>query len=62
MSDFVSYPLFGFILVITLRNFDFEGQNTLVFVDKKNDVRFEYENLVGDSVPKQKLGGGGCTL
>ena len=22
MSDFVSFPLFGFILVLTLRNFD----------------------------------------
>ena len=25
MSDFVSFPLFGFTLVIKLRNFDFEG-------------------------------------
>ena len=24
MSDFVSFPLFGFTLVIKLRNFDFE--------------------------------------
>ena len=25
MSDFTSFPLFGFRLVIKLRNFDFEG-------------------------------------
>ena len=25
MSDFVSFPLFGFTLVIKLRNFDFES-------------------------------------
>ena len=25
MSDFVSFPLFGFALVIKLRNFDFES-------------------------------------
>ena len=25
MSDFVSFPLFGFTLVIKLRNFDFKG-------------------------------------
>ena len=25
MSDFVSFPLLGFILVIKLRNFDFES-------------------------------------
>ena len=25
MSDFVSCPLFGFTLVIEMRNFDFEG-------------------------------------
>ena len=24
MSDFISFPLFGFTLVIKLRNFDFE--------------------------------------
>ena len=37
MSDFVSFPLFGFALVIKLRN-------TLIFffLDKKDDVRFEY--------------------
>ena len=25
MSDFVSFPLFGFTLVIKLKNFDFES-------------------------------------
>ena len=35
MSDLVSFLLFGFILVIKLRNFDFEGHsNTLMFFDK----------------------------
>ena len=42
MSDFVSFPLLGFTLVIKLRNFDFESHwNTLIFFDKKNDVRFD---------------------
>ena len=27
MSDFVSFPLFGFTLVIKLRNFDFESNS-----------------------------------
>ena len=42
MSDFVSFSSFGFILVIKLRNFDFESHwNT--FVDKKRyGFRFEY--------------------
>ena len=36
MSDLVSFLLFGFILVIKLRNFDFEGHsNALMFFDKK---------------------------
>ena len=36
MSDFVSFPLFGFTLVIKLRNFDFKGhENTSMFSDKK---------------------------
>ena len=35
MLDFVSFPLFGFTLVIKLRNFDFEGhQSTLTFFGK----------------------------
>ena len=36
MSDFVSFPLFGFTLVRKLRNFDFKGHlNNLIFLDKK---------------------------
>ena len=36
MSDFVSFPSFGFTLVIKLRNFNFEGhENTLIFFDNK---------------------------
>ena len=36
MSDFVSFSLFGYTLVIRLRKFDFEGHlNTLIFFDKK---------------------------
>ena len=44
MPDFISFTLFGFTLVIKLRNFDFESyQNTLIFFDKKRyGVRFEY--------------------
>ena len=44
MSDFVSFPLFGFTLVIKLGNFDFESHvNALIFFDKKRYVvRFEY--------------------
>ena len=44
MSDFVSFPLFGFTLVIKLRNFDFESHwNILIFFNKKRyGVRFEY--------------------
>ena len=49
MSDFVSFPLLGFTLVIKLRNFDFESHwNTLIFFDKKNDVRFD--NVLSNSV------------
>ena len=49
MSDFVSFPLLGFTLVIKLRNFDFESHwNTLMFFDKKNDVRFD--NVLSNSV------------
>ena len=37
MSDFVSFPLFGFVLVIELRNFDSDSHwNTLIFFDKKD--------------------------
>ena len=37
ISDFVSFPLFGFTLVIKLKNLDFEShRNTLIiFFDKK---------------------------
>ena len=43
MSDFVSFLLFGFTLIIKLRNFDFESHsNAVIFFDKKIDVRFEY--------------------
>ena len=36
-SDLISFPLFGFTLVIKLRNFDFEShRNTLLFFDKKD--------------------------
>ena len=42
MSDFVSIPLFGFALVIKLRNFDFEVLEILnIFWSKNNDIRFE---------------------
>ena len=44
MSDFVSLPLFCFLVVIKLRNFDTESHwNTLIFFDRrKYIVRFEY--------------------
>ena len=43
MSDFASFLLFGFTLIIKLRNFDFESHsNAVIFFDKKIDVRFEY--------------------
>ena len=36
ISDFVSFLLFWFILVIKLRNFEYEiNWNTLIFFDKK---------------------------
>ena len=39
MSDFVSFPFFGFTLVIKLRNFDFECHwNTSLFFDEKDIV------------------------
>ena len=35
MSDFVSFPYFGFTLIIKLRKFDFESHgNALKFLDK----------------------------
>ena len=37
MSDFVSFPLFEFTLVIKLKNFDFESHwNILIFFDKNS--------------------------
>ena len=37
MSDPFSFTLFGFTLVIKLRNFEIEGHsNTLIFFDKKD--------------------------
>ena len=39
MSDFVSFPFFGFTLIIKLRNFYFESHsNTLILFDKKDMV------------------------
>ena len=36
MSDFLSFPLFGFTSVTKMRNFDFKGHwNTLIFFDKE---------------------------
>ena len=44
MFDFVSFPLFGFTLVIKLRNSEFESHwNILIYFDKKRcAVRFKY--------------------
>ena len=43
MSNFASFPLFGFTLVIKLRSFDFESYwNILIFFIKNNGVRFDY--------------------
>ena len=44
MSDFVSFLLLRFTVVINPRNFDFEShRNTLIFLHKiKYGVRFEY--------------------
>ena len=43
ISDFVSFQLFGFTLVIKLRNFDFESHwNTLLFRQRTYGVRFDY--------------------
>ena len=45
MSDFVSFPFFGFTLVIKLRSLDFESHlNPFKLFDKKirYGVRFEY--------------------
>ena len=43
MSVLVLMLLFGFTLVIKLRNLDFESHwNALIFFDKKDSVRFDY--------------------
>ena len=43
MSDFLPLSLFGLILFIKLRNFSFEiNWNTLIFFNKKSNVRFEF--------------------
>ena len=44
MSDFVSFELFGFTLVIKLRNLDLESHlNNLIFFGKKiYHIRFEH--------------------
>ena len=52
--NFVSFPLFGFTLVIKLRNVDFESHwNTSIFFDQRNDVRFGY--VLSNSVISFKL-------
>ena len=46
MSDFVSLTLFGFTVVIKLRNLDFEShRNTLIFFDQKviSDLNMYYQ-------------------
>ena len=46
ISDFVSFSLFRFTLVINLIDFDFESHlNTLIVLEIKNDVRFDYVQL-----------------
>ena len=43
VSDIVSFSFFRFTFVIKQKNFDFTGhQNTSIFSDKKNDVRFDH--------------------
>ena len=48
LSDFVSFPLFGFNLARKLGNFDFEGhQNILMLFDKKmmSDLNMSCQTL-----------------
>ena len=52
MSDFVSFPLFEFILAIRLRNFDFKSLNwnTLLFLNKKDmasDLNMSHGEMSG---------------
>ena len=42
MSDFLSFPWFGCILLRKLQNFSLKVIEILKFFDKKNDVIFEY--------------------
>ena len=42
MSDFVSFPSFGFTFIIKLRNFDFKGRKNTLILSDKNDVRLAY--------------------
>ena len=44
--DFVSFSLFRFTLVINLTDFGCESHlNTLIVLEIKNDVRFDYVQL-----------------
>ena len=47
MSDFISFPLFGFTLVIKLKNFDFERHwKTLnFFVKKMSDLNMSCQTV-----------------
>ena len=47
MSNFVSFPLFGFTLVIKRRNFDFEGHKNNLFFDKTmmSDLIMSYQTV-----------------
>ena len=46
MSDFVSFPLIGFTLVIKLRNIDLKvTEGNFFLIEKKNDDRFKYALL-----------------
>ena len=44
LSDFVSFPFFGFTLVINSKSFNFQSdQSTFIFFDyKRYNVIFEY--------------------
>ena len=44
MSNFVSFPLLGFIVVIKLKKIDFESHwnNWILFDKKRYDIRFKY--------------------
>ena len=44
MSNFVSFPLLGFTVVIKLKKIDFESHwnNWILFDKKRYDIRFKY--------------------